>query len=488
MSRLTNQTGKGRKGVDTEAAQWFAGILSQIQPTEQPSHPFNLFRQKASQQVQQRLAAGNLPNRRQEVWKYTYLSGLQENLFRKIDSSLADDNSAQASQKNTQLAKAKATETSHATKERDISQRLSEGWSGADSYRVVLVDGEFNPGLSQLEGLPENCFIGDFSQAMQDGVDILQQYLGQAVLNAEGDYRSIFTLLNEVDLSHGLLIYIDDQIQLSHPIEVIHMSGGTQDVQLIQPRHLFVLAKGAKAQLIERFESRGDAVHFNNYVTEVILEPHAVLDHIQLQMLHLNAYYINHLALKLESDSEYTGNYVAMGANLARTELGSYLQQRGAKCHLNGLYLVTAKQVIDFHLDIQHISPNCSSETHFKGVMMSPGRAVFDGRILLKKGAQKSQAHLTAHHLMLSRKAEVDSKPQLIILADDVQCSHGSTVGQLDPLAIFYLRSRGFSEAAARQTLVRGFIQEVLSRINNDNLLAHLETQITRGIQAGVEW
>ena len=223
-----------------------------------------------------------------------------------------------------------------------------------------------------------------------------------------------------------------------------------------------VLESGARATLVERYASPGDSVYFNNALVEVLLQDGARLQHYRVQEESINAYHISGLYVRLAGGSDYAGTCLALGGAWSRTDCNVEFSAGGASAQLNGLYVVGDRRFADFHLDVRHSVPDCASRENFKGIVLGRGRAVFDGRILVDKDAQHSDAQLSNANLLLSRNAEVDTKPQLEIYADDVKCSHGTSVGQLDPQQVFYLRSRGIPEAEARKMLCLGFAGEVL--------------------------
>jgi len=440
-----------------ESEKWFKQILEQdTQFGDNTPDWLMEYRNQAKQLAHDSFDRGLLPKRKQEAWRYTSLSKLQENSFYlNFDASES---------------------------EKDL--RLKNEWLGGfDSYRAVFVEGRFSSQLSELDGLPSDCYVGSLAQAMTKYSELISKWVGQSNANQS----SIFSQLNNAMLKDGLFVYLPKGKQLKRPIEVIYLSGGEEKLLLSQPHNLIMIENAAQATLTERFISLNTLVHFNNYVTEVFLAPQAILNHVQVQQQNFQSYYLNHVGLALESESDYCGTFLALGGAMARTELSVDFKQAGAKCSLNGLYTISEEQVIDFHLDIRHGVPGCESETHFKGVVLAKGRAVFDGSIVIEKDAQKSQAHLSNKNLLLTRKAEVDSKPQLEIYADDVKCSHGTTIGQLEEEQVFYLCSRGLSEHNARKLLAMGFAKDSLNQIKITELSHTLETLIEGVLETGVK-
>ncbi len=217
---------------------------------------------------------------------------------------------------------------------------------------------------------------------------------------------------------------------------------------------------------MERFICPDQSLYFQNNLTEIVLGAGAALSHYRMQDESRSAYHLGSINLSQQQASRYHGTSLTFGGRWSRTEYNACFRQEDAECVLNGLYTVGDRQLNDVHLDVRHSVPGCTSREQFKGVLYGKGRAVFDGRILVEKQAQRSDAVLTNDNLVLCRDAEVDTKPQLEIHADDVSCSHGTTVGQLDPQQMFYLRSRGIDVPTARNMLCLGFAGEILDTID----------------------
>ena len=295
-----------------------------------------------------------------------------------------------------------------------------------------------------------------------------------------------FSALNLATMQDGAVIQITAGQKLETPIELLHVATKAAAGRSLRPRHLVILEADASATLVERYLSLDEVSYFNNLVCEVVLQERASLKHQRVQQESLQAYHLTELYIGLQAGAHYQGVSIALGGAWSRTTINNRFAAPGANCELDGLYLAGAGQLVDFHLDVDHAVPGCDSRENFKGILNGQGRAVFDGRILVREQAQKSSAHLSNANLMLSRKAEIDTKPQLEILADDVQCSHGTTVGQLDPLALFYLRSRGLNEDQARRLLCLGFAQEILDRFESESLREQLGEAIRQRVEAGV--
>jgi Fe-S cluster assembly protein SufD len=404
-----------------------------------------------------RQAVAELPvlDRKQEAWRYTSIEALLKHRFRPAPD--AADLPAL-----------------------DISDCLLPEF---DSYRLVFANGRFDPQLSSIEGLPGGVSLGSLRAGLSTDPELLATWFGQTANHTE----HVFTAMNTALVNDGVFVHVGSQLELDRPIEVIYLSRTDRDPLLMQARNLIVLDTGAKATLVERFIGFGPSAYFHNNLTEISVAKSASLNHYRVQDESRSAYHLSSLYLSQQAHSRYHGTTLAFGGAWTRTDYNTSFKQEGAECVLRGLYTVGDQQLTDFHLNVHHGVPGCTSREQFKGVLYGKGRAVFDGRILVDKQAQHSDAHLTNDNLMLTRNAEVDTKPQLEIYADDVKCSHGTTVGQLDPQQVFYLRSRGIDEIAARKMLCLGFAGEVLDSIESPALRDAATRKLNDTLNAAVE-
>ena len=409
--------------------------------------------QQARISARQAIASLSPITNKQEAWRYSRIDKLFEQEFQV------------------------ATPDSTAEQKIDINAYLIPDF---DSYRLVMLDGYFQSQLSSNDW-PAGVSLGSLKQFLNNQPKLFDDGFAKIEQHAE----HLFTALNTALINDGVVVYVEKDVQLDKPIEVIYLN--TQDGILSQTRNLVSLGQNAKAMVVERFISNGQARYFQNNLTDIQLAEAASLTHYRLQDESRDAYHLSSIYLAQNKQSHYTSTSLAFGAAWARTDLNVSLQQEYANCELNGLYTVGEKQLNDFHLDVQHKVPFCTSREQFKGILYGKGRAVFDGHILVEKQAQKSDAQLTNDNLMLTRDAEVDTKPQLEIYADDVKCSHGTTVGQLDEQQVFYMRSRGIHESAARRMLCLGFASEVIDTIDIDVLRNYAAGKLTLTLNEAVE-
>ncbi|MBD3670492.1 MAG: Fe-S cluster assembly protein SufD [Gammaproteobacteria bacterium] len=416
-----------------ESRSWFEQLLQHEAPVTNEPAVVDEERLAARAAVQEL----PLPGRRQELWRYSSVSEIFEQSFEP------------------------------ATEDLDVELMAESGdWLLPDTqaYRLLFVNGRFAPALSNVQELPEGVRLGSLRTALHADAQSLAIWFGQA---AKHDTH-IFTALNTALMHDGLFIHLAAETKLDRPIEVMHLNLAPEKPLLIQPRNLVVLERGAQAELTERYRSSGDSHYFHNGVSEIVLEEGAELEHYRLQMESNKAYHLHQGFLAQGANSRYRNTTLALGGKWSRYDLQVRFKAEGADCETNGLYLVGEHQLTDQHLDVLHDTPHNSGRHNYKGIAYSSGKAVFDGRILVAKDAQKTDAHLSNKNLLLSRRAEVDTKPQLEIYADDVQCSHGTTVGQLDPQQRFYLQSRGLDADTARKMLCIGFASEVLESIKRE--------------------
>ena len=429
----------------TDSRQWFTHLLQQGDSSA--ATETHAWLQQARDHASSALHTLPLPDKKQEAWRYTSIEGLLQHEFEPVS---ADFDALQVE---------------------DIDNWLL---SDTEAYRLVFANGRCVSALRNFDQLPEGVTIGSLRYALSHDPKSLAIWFGQTA----NHHEHIFTALNTALINDGVLIHLQRDVVLDRPIEIVHLNLGLDKPQLIQPRNLLVLERGANAQLVERYESTGESVYFYNAVTEIVLEDNAVLNHYRLQQESHRAYHLHQSFLNQAAYSQYRSTYLALGGKWARHDLDVRFQAQGAECDTSGLYLVGDKQLSDQHLNIQHNLPRNASRHTYKSILYGDGRAVFDGRILVEKDAQQTDAHLSNKNLLLSRNAEVDTKPQLEIYADDVKCSHGTTVGQLEPEQLFYLRSRGIDTATAMKMLCLGFAGEILDSIEPAPVREYTERQI----------
>jgi len=392
-----------------------------------------------------------LPNRKSEAWRYTSAERLLEH------------------------ALAPVTEPFTALQESDLDELALVD---TDAYRVVFANARLVLELSRLDDLPDGVSVGGLREALEQDPERVAPWLGRAA----ADHGHVFNALNTALIDDGMLLHVAEGCVLDKPLEVLFLTEPGEDVLTAAPRTLMVLERGARATVIERHASLGQAMYFSNGIGEALLGEDAVLEHYRVQEESPAAFHIHGLFVRQEAGSRYVGLTAALGAAWSRTDFNVDFAGEDAHCELNGLYLAGDRQLVDMHLNVLHQVPGCTSEENFRGILHGKGRAVFDGRILVAQDAQRTDAQLHNANLMLSRSAEVDTKPQLEIYADDVKCSHGTTVGQIEPEQLFYLRSRGIDAAEARKMLCLGFAGEILDACPIEGVRRRAEARLANAL------
>ena len=291
-----------------------------------------------------------------------------------------------------------------------------------------------------------------------------------------------FGALNTAFLSDGVVVELAENCRVEHPIELLFIN--RSNTALAQPRNLVIARQGSKATIVERYVSESDHAALINSVTEVSLGVDAQLDYYLIQTQSTASYQINSLWARQAENSRFSCRTITLGGALVRNELRAEMMGEGAHCDMLGLYSLSGKQHVDNHTTMVHGAANCTSRELYKGVLNQRSRGVFHGRIKVEPDAQKTDAEQTNNTLILSRDAEIDTKPQLEIYADDVKCSHGATVGQMDETSLFYLRSRGIDEASARSLLTFAFVNDVLSEVDVEPLRVVLEDRLSEQLMA----
>jgi Fe-S cluster assembly protein SufD len=372
-----------------------------------------------------------LPTRREERWKYTDLSFLTDQSF-----SLAPRIGANSLQK-----------------------VIGQHRLNSENILLVVVNGYFMPTLSDLAKLPAGVVVCDRKEALQKHAALCQTPMLETSLYP-------FAELNAAMSEDGLFLYVPEQCQVSLPIHLLNIATGEEEF-IANPYYQIVLGKNSSLVMAEEHIALLDQAYFMNRVTTVQLQAGAKLEHNKIQQEGRQAMHMAHTFIYQQQNSHATFTNFSFGSAFARDELVVKLNGTGAECHTGGFYYVCAdNQYIDHHVDIDHVAPRTNSDMLYKGILDKKSKAVFNGRLHVSKNAQKILAYQANHNLLLSKEAEVYSKPELEIYADDVKCKHGASTGQINQEAIFYLRSRGISQAEAVGMLLQGFSDDVFKRVS----------------------
>lgn len=340
---------------------------------------------------------------------------------------------------------------------------------------LVFVNGFYSEELSVLKDLPEGVIAGSFSDAIENYPGVVEKHFSRYA-----DYKDqIFTALSTAYTRDGAFIYIPDGKIIKDPFHLIYVSSTENQKTLSQPRNLFVAGKNSQATIIEHYVSIDDGIYFTNTVTEVFTGENAVLDHIKLQDESRNAFHIARMEVDQERNSNFSSNMISFGADLSRNDFNTRFNDSGGECMLNGLFMIEGNQLFDVHTMIDHAKPHCNSHEHYKGILDGRSRGVFNGKVMVRPDAQKTNAFQENNNIILSESALVNTKPQLEIFADDVKCSHGATIGQIEDEALFYLKSRGIGDKTARGMLIHAFASDVVNSIKVETIKNYLEEILT---------
>lgn len=334
--------------------------------------------------------------------------------------------------------------------------------------RIVFVNGHYNPQLSSSV-LPDKLIASSLTSAIKRDLP------GVKLLATHATFQNqAFVALNTAFLEDGAFISVPRDVTLDAPIYLLFVSTAAEPIAS-HPRSLIIVGENSQASIVEDYLAIGDGAYFTNAVTEIVARENSVVEHYKIQDENESAFHIATVQVNQERSSKFTHHSISFGGALVRNDVNVLLDGEGAECTLNGLYLAAHKQHVDNHTVIDHSQPHCSSHELYKGILDDNSSAVFNGSIIVRKDAQKTDARQSNKNLLLSENATINSKPQLEINADDVKCSHGTTIGHLDDDSIYYSRSRGIGAKEARSVLTYGFANDVLTRMKLEAVRVRLE-------------
>jgi Fe-S cluster assembly protein SufD len=374
------------------------------------------------------------PSRQHEEWKYTWLDAFLQQSF----------------------VRANATNKVHSVKS---NQR-----SLATALQVHLINEQYLGLETFVAKLPTGVIVQPIAQALVEHAEKIMPYLGRILQHEHG-----FHALNTAMLQYGLFVYLPAGIVLQEPLLFSHWQA--KPLQAIYIRHLIIAEEGSSASIIEDYQGKASTCYFTNTITEIYTAADAKITHYKMQCESKSAYHVGQVSVKQAKNSGFDSHLLSVGGKLVRNDITIRLFEPKAHCLMNGLYLPNDGQHMDQHTLVLHEVPDCTSEQDYKGILMGRSRGVFSGKVLVAKDAQHTCAKQKNKNLLLSSTAEIDTKPQLDIYADDVVCTHGATVGQLDEEALFYLATRGINREDASQYLMQAFVTENLRAIPDAELL-----------------
>ena len=382
----------------------------------------------------------NFPTAKQDDWRLTDLSALFQHGFHPVDSYAS-----------VTLA--------------DIDAFLIP-----DSIRLVFVDGSYASSLSDLKLAAAGVTVSSLLERSSDA-----QIEANFARHADFE-QDTFAALNTRFFDDGAYVHVAGESAV--PIHILNVSTRRETPSAIYPRCLIVMAANSRATVIEDYAGLNDGINFSNAVTEVVLNDNAQLQHVRVQREDKSAFHIGHCAVDAAGGSNYTSTALAFGARVSRHDLHVTLRGESAEVTLNGLALIGGRQIADTHTRIEHATPHCISRQLHKCIADGAAHAIFSGKIIVREGASGTDSAQSSRNLLLSGKAHIDTQPQLEIFNDDVSCKHGATIGQIDADALFFLKSRGFSEEQARNLLTHAFAAEIIDRIPVPSLVESLDRTV----------
>ena len=340
--------------------------------------------------------------------------------------------------------------------------------------RLIFVDGRFAPTLSSIGDVPKGVTVSSLASEIAKNPATVEKHLGR-YLNLQ---RDSFGALNTAFLEDGAYVHVSKGVVLENPVAVLFVSTEHEFPVVSHPRNLIVVEENAQATVVEDYISLGAGEALCNTVTELVAGDHAVVSHYMIEREHASAYNVSTLRIQQGRAADVASHSILLGGALVRNNVHPVLAGEGGECLINGLFIGDGRQHLDNYMLVEHASPHCGSRQFYNGILDGRAHGVFHGRIIVHKDAQKTDAKQTNRNLLLSDTAQIDTKPQLEIYADDVKCTHGATIGQIEENALFYLRSRGIDEASARRLLLVAFASEYTDRMEEGPGRAHVEKLI----------
>ncbi|HYG23879.1 MAG TPA: Fe-S cluster assembly protein SufD [Verrucomicrobiae bacterium] len=347
-------------------------------------------------------------------------------------------------------------------------------------HRLVFINGHFARSLSSIGSLPAGVVVQNLSDALANGHGGLEKHLTQYARTA----GNAFAALNQAYFADGVFIHVPAGMEVPEPVHLIFVSSAKQQGTTIQPRNLILADANSRLVVTENYVHTSTAPYLTNAVTELIAGDGAHVELIKVQDEAADSFHVATIHGQFGRASRVNVHSFSLGARLARNNIRTKLAGEGLECVLNGLYLTRGEQLADHHMIVEHAEPHCASHEYFNGILDDKSKGVFHGRILVQQLAQKTDAKQTNKNLLLSDDATADTKPQLEIYADDVKCTHGATIGQLNDESIFYLRSRGLSQDTARRMLIHAFAGEIIERIRCESVRDELDRIVWDRLEA----
>jgi Fe-S cluster assembly protein SufD len=401
----------------------------------------------ARQDALARFRALGFPTTRDEEWRFTSVSPIAETPFTLAENGASLVGSA------------------------DLDRLRVPAEAAAT---LVFVNGRSVESGSDVGRLPARVRVGSFAGAVAGGTVDVEAHLARVATMGP----RAFTELNTAFLTDGAVVCVPDSCGVDGPIHLLFVSTGVERPTMAHPRVVVVMGANSQACVVESYIGVNAGASLTNAVTEVVVGENARLDHYKLQREGPDTAHVGAMYLRAARSASVACHSIALGGSLVRNDVVAVLDGDGAECTLNGLYLGDRRMLVDNHTTIDHAKPHCHSREVYNGILADRARAVFNGKIVVRPDAQQTDAKQTNKALLLSEEAQINTKPQLEIFANDVKCTHGAAIGQMDDEAIFYLRTRGLGEREARRLLIRAFAGDILNRLPLTALAGHLATEL----------
>ena len=389
----------------------------------------------------------SFPTLRNEEWKYTDIAPiLSDNFIPAVNSSLP------------------------ALNKNEIDKYLFDGF---EYHLVAFVNGIFSEELSNVKDLPAGVVVESLNGFYRSNPQVVNQHI-----NKLAKIENAFNALNTAYAFDGLVVIVPDGVAVEKPIQVLYLGTSEENPVLSVPRNLIMAGKNSQVSIIANYRGSGSQKYFNNAVTEIFIGENSIVDLYKIQNEKDDSYHIEKVQALQKKNSVFNHYNLNFGGAIVRNDINSLLDDENTETHFYGLYLAHGNQHVDNHTFADHAKPNCMSNELYKGILDDNARGVFNGKIMVRKDAQKTNAYQSNKTILLSRTAKIDTKPQLEIFADDVKCSHGTTVGQLDEESEFYIKSRGVPQELAKSMLIRAFANDVIEKIKIEPLKEQLNHMI----------
>lgn len=395
------------------------------------------------------------PKRSQENWKYTDISALEK---KPLTIAAIDQ---------THLASELVANLTHLSIEK--------------TYHLIFIDGCYIPQLSNIAALPQETLLIPLSQALLEQTDKIQTCFKAAESAAPLQH------LNTALLTDGVFLYVPKNTKLMQPVRMLFLTTAKKSDVLVSPRNIIIAESNSECVLLEEHVGIDETHYVKNTFTQIFAAENAKLDYYKIQDEGSAAFHLSNTQVYQQTNSSVHSLSVSLGSRLARDDLDVTLDGKNAECLLNGLYLLSDQQHVDHHTRIDHKASHCNSIEHYKGILSDQSKGVFNGKVVVHPNAQKTSAQQNNQNLLLSKTAEINSKPELEIYADDVKCNHGATVGQISAESLFYLRARGIEKQKAMALLTLGFASEIVNRVKPTELFEYMQQKITGKINRLLE-